>query len=95
VVPPAKARHRRTTTHIFAGWQRPPTPQRSFVRGDPASIDEALLKDFVREQPCRQCIVAVCDSRESARRLTAGARVNIDLDGLRRERERGLTLFLP
>ena len=36
----------------------------------------------------------VCDWRESARRLTAGAWVNVDLDVLRSEREAELTLFV-
>jgi hypothetical protein len=42
----AKARHRRTTRYSFAVRQRPPTPQRSSARGDPASLDGALLKDL-------------------------------------------------
>jgi hypothetical protein len=36
----------------------------------------------------------VCDWRESAGRLAAGAWVSVDLDVLRSERERELTLFV-
>ena len=36
----------------------------------------------------------MCDWRESARRLTAGAWVSVDLDVLRSEREPELTLFV-
>ena len=36
----------------------------------------------------------MCDWRESGRRLTAGAWVNVDLDLLRSEREPELTLFV-
>ena len=46
------------------------------------------------EQPSCQCIVAVCDWRESAGRLAAGAWVTVDLDVLRSEREPALTLFV-
>ena len=91
----AKARHRATTTYIFAGWQRPPTPQRS------TSL-EAILPASTRRCIKISCAGTgllpvrrrVCDSRESARRLTAGAWVNVDLDVLRSEREAELTFFV-
>jgi hypothetical protein len=41
------------------------------------------------QQSCCQCIV-VCDWRESARHLTAGAWVSVELDVLRSDREREL-----
>jgi hypothetical protein len=46
------------------------------------------------QQSCCQCIVAVCDC-ETARQLTAGAWVSVELDVLRSDRERKpeLTLF--
>jgi hypothetical protein len=47
------------------------------------------------QQSCCQCIVDVCDWRESARQLTAGAWVSVDLYVLRSDREPELTLFGP
>jgi hypothetical protein len=59
----------------------------------PAST-RRCLKISCAQQPYCQCIVAACDSRESARPLTAGTWVNVDLDVLPSERKPELTLFV-